>query len=1219
MGARGKRGGLRLLLGSSSVATLLIGGGAPAAFAQCAVSPGTNHSSVSNSAAINCININGITVTGNVTNTGSGIITATGFTAPTRTGITINDASVGGAVVNAGSITASAFGNGIFVTNNATVSGGISNSGTISVAYGSGAGILVGGRITSGARVLIGTFAGGISNSGTISVVGAGISVGGAVSIGTFSEGIGNSGTIAGGNGILLGGFASASRTATVLISAFSGGISNSGTISAGRNGIMAGGSALSAGSSGNPATVMISTFSGGVSNSGTISAGSTGILVGGTAQGNFSYGDTATVTISTFSGGISNSGAISVSNSGSGAGIFVGGQAVLGYPVSIGTFSGGISNSGTISYVASSSTNILAGILVGGLGADLGTVSIGSFSGGISNSGMIAVAGSNAYGFSGVSGIVVGGFAEIDGIVTVSTFAGGISNSGTISAGRNGIFVGGTVQASTITISTFFGGIANSGIISAGGNGIFVGGVALSGGAITIAIATFSGGISNSGTILAGNTGVGIDVLYVSTFIDGITNSGTISVGGSGAGIVVGATSFYGNVSNSGTITGGHTGIFICGCATFEGGAIVNTGVISASANAINASGATSPITIDQNAGTITGNILLSANADVLNISGGTINGNVLGQGSANTVNFALGAGSFAYASPYAMTGLNLVNFNSGTAYIDGSIQATTIDINNGGTAAGTGTFTGPVTVMSGGTLMPGEPLGTLHIAGSLTFNAVGSDYGVHIAPGANNNSATAVTGAANLNGDGTVVVTPQIGHYTANDYVILTAAPRNGTFAGLVVNGDFAGSIALDYSVANEVLLDVSGSALFATPPGAGQNQQKVLNGINNAILAGETLPPGFQNLGNLSGPALLNAITQLDGQNATGAETSAFQLMTDFLNLLTDPSSGGGANPTGGGAPGFAPEQDAILPSDIAQAYASILKKAAPQQQSFDQRWTAWGAAFGGAGKLDGDPSVGSNSVTASDYGYAAGMDYHATPNSVYGFALSGGGTNWTVAQNLGSGRSDSFQVGVHDTTHWGPLYVSGALAFANHWFTTNRIAVGDQLQAKFDGQSYAVRGEAGYRYALPVTNAIIGVTPYAALQVQDFHTQGFSETDLTGGGLGLAFAAMNATDTRSELGARFDNLQVVDGMPLVLRARLAWAHDWVSNPSLGAVFQALPGSNFTVNGAAVPENSALTTAAAELHINANWTAVAKFDGEFAQTAQTYAGTGTLRYSW
>jgi len=58
---------------------------------------------------------------------------------------------------------------------------------------------------------------------------------------------------------------------------------------------------------------------------------------------------------------------------------------------------------------------------------------------------------------------------------------------------------------------------------------------------------------------------------------------------------------------------------------------------------------------------------------------------------------------------------------------------------------------------------------------------------------------------------------------------------------------------------------------------------------------------------------------------------------------------------------------------------------------------------------------------------------------------------------------------------------------------------------------------------------------------------------------------------------------------------------------------------PGSSFPVNGAAPPANSALTTAAAEFLITANWTLLAKFDGEFAATAQTYAGTGTLKYSW
>ncbi len=40
--------------------------------------------------------------------------------------------------------------------------------------------------------------------------------------------------------------------------------------------------------------------------------------------------------------------------------------------------------------------------------------------------------------------------------------------------------------------------------------------------------------------------------------------------------------------------------------------------------------------------------------------------------------------------------------------------------------------------------------------------------------------------------------------------------------------------------------------------------------------------------------------------------------------------------------------------------------------------------------------------------------------------------------------------------------------------------------------------------------------LGVAPYAALQAQDFHTPTYSETDQTGGGFGLTFASMNATD-------------------------------------------------------------------------------------------------------
>ena len=142
---------------------------------------------------------------------------------------------------------------------------------------------------------------------------------------------------------------------------------------------------------------------------------------------------------------------------------------------------------------------------------------------------------------------------------------------------------------------------------------------------------------------------------------------------------------------------------------------------------------------------------------------------------------------------------------------------------------------------------------------------------------------------------------------------------------------------------------------------------------------------------------------------------------------------------------------------------------------------------------------------------------------------------------------------------------------------------------------------------------------GVTPYAALQAQDFHTPSYSESDLTGGGFGLSYAAMNATDVRSELGWRFDNPTLVGGMPLILRARVAWAHDWVSNPSASAEFDSLPGASFVVNGAPMPQNSALTSAGAELFLAPRWTLLAKFDGEFAPGSKTYAASGTLRYSW
>ena len=1118
----------------------------------------------------------------------SGGITNTGkITANTAGGISVGNFVLGGlnygdpvqnfsgGITNSGTISAGV--TGISVEGVSTFTGGITNSGTISAANNFNVAVeeFVKGILVSGVAVFgSSTAVGGIVNSGLISVANnaleaIGISVSG---VSTFWGGITNSGngTISALNdGILVGG-----------VTAFSGGITNSGMISAsGGSGIGLAGVLNFTGNISNSGTITAktginvtgSTINGAIIDSGTILATGHGILVDSASK--ITAATTAiAVSGATFTGGITNAGTIS----GGDFGILV---------ESIASFAGNISNSGKI---VSTDNNGIAIAFVTSLAANIdnsGTISAGhngillagvsTFTGNISNSGSgtitaktgISIADSTINGAivdSGTilatgQGILIDSFSKISAArtaieITGPTFTGGIANAGMITAGTYGIYVSNVAKFGSST----GGGITNSGTISSGLDGIFVVNV------------TQFGGISNSGTITA-TRGSGIHIFQVTSLFGGITNTGSISAGNYGVD-VSSVANFSGNISNTEIITA-KTGIEIAAGVAFAGGAaIVNSGTITGTAGtAIDASGASSAVIIDQTGGLISGAIKLSANADVLDISGGVINGNIVGQGSKDTINFSFGIfDTFTYAHAFGFSGINQVNVNTGVVILAGTNSATTITVNNGGVLQiGDGTD-----------------------AASVTANNVINLSNVIISHNATLNDAFLNFG--NFTDAGNLVA----------DVVNL------GTFT-IAPGGVFTGGFVIDTGT---FTVDAGGT-WNKTPVSIGSgyvlngNQQNVTGTLNNFINNVSPLPANFLPL--FTAADFPNAVAQLSGEAATGASTSGFRLMNDFFNLLSDRSFGGGG---GGTAIGFAPEQEASFPPDVALAYNSVLKK--PPPQSFDQRWTAWGSGYGGYSTLNGNAATGSNNVTASTYGFAGGMDYRASPDLKLGFALGGGGTDWNLAQGLGGGRSDSLQAAVDGTEHWGPAYLSAALAFANHWFTTNRNALGDQLTAKFDGQSYGMRLEGGYRYAVMPT---AGVTPYAAVQAQWFHTPSYSETDLTGGGLGLSYNAMTANNTRSELGARFDDLTLLDGMPLMLRARAAWAHDWVSTPALTATFEALPGANFITNGAAQPANSALATAGAELHLTANWSVEAKFDGQFASTSQTYTGTGTLRYSW
>jgi uncharacterized protein with beta-barrel porin domain len=1273
-----------LFLASTSLSTLLVGGGTPAALAAaCDINDvGVTVPTVQNTSTIHCINIQNSTVSGSVINASTGQLLAdTHSRSPRPTGIAIDNSAITGDISNSGQISLSSYGilitnsasvsgdiilgsggglggapggTALLITNNASVSGDISNSGQVietsrgliisNVAQfgtvSAGGGIFNSGTIQVGsqgiAEIASSTIAGGISNSGTISAGVNGILVSRVLQFGRASAGggIANSGMILGANtgilaqtvsvfagGITNSGTISGLNTGILVktVSVFAGGISNSGAIWSNSfntslfsrgiavSNVQAFGTASAGGGISNSGTIIVApavvsgtgirvvnaTLFGGITNSGTITAG--------TAHSVSDYAGIGVRSGGTLAGGILNSGTI----------VAAGPGIVLSQIVQAGTASagGGITNSGTISFARTGIELFLVGTFVGGIlnsgtlsssfGFGIRAVTTGSFDGGITNSGVIV----------GAEGIMLGA----DG-----GEGGGVTNSGTISVEVNGIDVGG--------FSTFVGGISNLGVISMVTNGF---GLSAEG------ISTFSGNIINSGTIVHSNgvEGAGIRVQQVNTFSGDITNSGTISIrsafGGTTAAAGISAlyiSTFAGNIINSGTIfvAEAQAGIYVTNIGTFDGG-ISNTGTITAPIGIlVGQSGAVSIFDSGVIVGTGGTAVDLTGNAagNTFTLGPGySITGLVKGQGSDTFQLGGTGSGTFDLSNigtGQQYSGFSAFNVVSGVWTVTGtSATDWTVD---GGTFGGTGTVSN-LQVNSGATFAPG-PLGgtgTFTITGSLTLQSA-SVYMVSIS-GASSSSAN-VSGSATLTGATFAVAAGSTGTVGTKVLVLQSNQTINTQFANSnTLFGSYFGT--LDYTTnPDDVYLDISyGTLIPLLPPNPPQNVLNVANAIDNYVTGGGNLPTGFQNLFNFTPAQLESALSQLTGETSTGAGTSTFQLFNDFFNLLSDMAlgTGGGGNGVNGGPTGFA-EPDDAFPPELALAYNKLLRNRTAQPsgpQNFEQRWTAWGSAYGGVANYDGNAAAGSNNVTASDFGFAGGMDHHAAPDLKLGFALAGGGTNWNVAQNLGSGRSDAFQVAGYGIKHYGPLYFTGTAAFGNSWFTTNRIAAfGDQLRASFDGQSYALRGEAGYRYAV---TPMAGLTPYAAIQTQWMHTPGYSEVDLTGGGFGLTYNAQTSNDTRSELGARADDLTTFDAMPLILRARLAWAHDWVSNAALSPVFQALPGSSFTVNGAAVPANSALVSAGGQLFFTTNWSFEAKFDGEFASSAQTYAGTGTLRYSW
>jgi uncharacterized protein with beta-barrel porin domain len=550
------------------------------------------------------------------------------------------------------------------------------------------------------------------------------------------------------------------------------------------------------------------------------------------------------------------------------------------------------------------------------------------------------------------------------------------------------------------------------------------------------------------------------------------------------------------------------------------------------------------------------------------------------------------------------------------------------------GGTNAvgGDGTITNGGIQLQAGSLMPALPgsvVGpTLHMIGGPEL-APGSTYLIRV-NGAASDSITVIGAFAATVGGASVVTTIQSFILGQRD-TIITAASINGTFASSTTSTNSAFLIPVISYDATHVYETITGNGANGQidygKVAQTQNQSNVGHALTGAGLANGFSGPLFSAINFLSAPQARAAFDQIDGEVATGAQQTTFNAMNLFMGVMTDPFMAGRGNPVsaGGGAVPYANETQAYASAGKSRserdAYAAVTTKA-PPLAPFEQRWSVWIAGFGGSEKISGDPVVvGSHDVRASVYGGAVGVDYRFSPDTLAGVALAGGGTNFNLTGS-GSGRSDLFQAGAFFRHNIGPAYITGALAYGWQDITTDRIvtvAGFDRLRAEFNANAWSGRIEGGYRLVAPIFGGV-GITPYAAGQSTTFDLPTYMEQAIAGSNLfALTYNSKSVTDIRTEVGVRADRSFATSNGVLIVRGRLAWAHDYDTGRAVSALFQSLPGTSFVVNGARPDADSALVTAGVERKWLNGFSLAGTFEGEFSGNVTSYAGKGIVKYSW
>lgn len=280
-----------------------------------------------------------------------------------------------------------------------------------------------------------------------------------------------------------------------------------------------------------------------------------------------------------------------------------------------------------------------------------------------------------------------------------------------------------------------------------------------------------------------------------------------------------------------------------------------------------------------------------------------------------------------------------------------------------------------------------------------------------------------------------------------------------------------------------------------------------------------------------------------------------------------------------------------------------------------------WRSWAEATGGAGTLNGGPGTGTQNLSMSDWGFAAGLAYEPTANMLIGAAVGGSSSSYSVSALGTSGTAPGVQAGLYALGRWGGWYALGALAYGHYHVVSSRdvsvFGFGSVANSNFNETAFTGRVEGGYVFQTQEFN----VTPFVAYEGGVLWQPAFSENLASGDvPVGLAVDGQTTSSQQSFLGAQLDHTAPLSGPWMFEYAsRASWVHEFDTRRGLTAGFEAAPAASFFVVGAPAAGNAALLTNAVYFTRGSKLTLFTAFVADISGNGHALGGNVGLQLKW